>query len=304
MCYHINMEKMLYVIYKITCLDKTYVGSTCHGFLYRRAKHLNELRRNKHGNKKLQHCYNKYGESAFMFEILEYVTNRDEVLPCEQKYIDLLKPWFNICAKAGNSSGRLHTEESKKKLREAWKRRPPMSEETKRKISETQKRTRIPHPQSAESREKMRLSHLGKKMSDEQKEKLRKINLGKKMSAESVEKTRIANKGRIRGPMKQEHKDAISKANMGRICSEVTREKIGNANRGKTLTPEHISKVVAAHKGKKLTLEHIEKLKASNKMHTPESRKRASENMKRIWSERRLNKEDTSNEFTDAPSSH
>lgn len=63
--------------------------------------------------------------------------------------------------------GRKHTEETKARLSEVARNRPPMSEEQKVKTSQTLKATykkepRTYRPVSDETREKMRLAHLGK----------------------------------------------------------------------------------------------------------------------------------------------
>jgi group I intron endonuclease len=61
---------------------------------------------------------NKYGMINFSLVILEY-TNSDNVISCEQKWIDLLKPEYNINLVAGNSTGYIHTAESLEKIRQA-----------------------------------------------------------------------------------------------------------------------------------------------------------------------------------------
>lgn len=58
----------------------------------------------------------KYGYKNFSLDILEYC-EKDNVLIREQYYIDLLKPKYNICNKAGSSLGRVIREETYLKLR-------------------------------------------------------------------------------------------------------------------------------------------------------------------------------------------
>lgn len=94
-----------------------------------------------------------------------------------------------------------------------------MSEETKRKISE---------------------SNMGKKHSKEtkkilsEKSKGNKNCVGRVMSDETRDKISKANKGKRKGvKFLQEHKDKISKANKGHIVSDETRDKISKANKGK-----------------------------------------------------------------------
>lgn len=60
-------------IYKITCLNnnKVYIGQSKHTD-YRFAQHLLLLESNRHFNRHLQFCYNKYGKDSLEFKILEF----------------------------------------------------------------------------------------------------------------------------------------------------------------------------------------------------------------------------------------
>ena len=61
-------------IYKITNTvnGKVYVGQTTEEKAETRwSKHLSILKKNKHKNKHLQSAWNKYGETAFTFEVIE-----------------------------------------------------------------------------------------------------------------------------------------------------------------------------------------------------------------------------------------
>lgn len=96
-------------VYTITCLtnNKVYVGSTTRLFCQRWGDHKIMLRHNKHTNIHLQRAWNKYGESAFVFEILE-LCNKEFILSREQFWIDTLnvyKKGFNRNPTAKNSYG-------------------------------------------------------------------------------------------------------------------------------------------------------------------------------------------------------
>lgn len=67
-----------------------YVGSTRVSFGKRWNAHKAQLRRGEHSNKFLQAHYDKYGEDAFEFNVLETVSSSDEILKAEQFYLDLL----------------------------------------------------------------------------------------------------------------------------------------------------------------------------------------------------------------------
>jgi hypothetical protein len=113
----------------------------------------------------------------------------------------------------------------------------PCSEETKRKISESNRgkvRT-SEHLENMSKAQKGRVSpNKGKKMSEEQKEHLRQVNLGKKLS--------------------EEHRRKISEAGKGRIISEETRKKLSKSNKGckgragQKLSEEHKKKISEAAK--------------------------------------------------------
>jgi len=60
----------------------------------------------------------KYGYSSFKLEILEYCDPQNVIIR-EQFYFDLLKPEYNILAKAGSCLGFKHSAETKQKVREA-----------------------------------------------------------------------------------------------------------------------------------------------------------------------------------------
>ena len=90
-------------IYKIQSIlkpDKFYIGSAQN--LHRRwIIHLNFLKHNTHRNRKLQNHYNKYGEIDLQFSII-CVCDKNDLLKKEQYFINLYKPYFNICLIAGS----------------------------------------------------------------------------------------------------------------------------------------------------------------------------------------------------------
>ena len=76
-------------IYKITNIsnDKVYIGQAVN-IKARFSKHKWALRNNKHHSILLQRSWNKHGEEAFKFEIIEYVDDQD-IYNLVNKYIIL-----------------------------------------------------------------------------------------------------------------------------------------------------------------------------------------------------------------------
>lgn len=150
-------------IYTITCKinGRKYVRSTDNN-KERWGKHLTQLRGNYHHSFALQRDYNKYGEEAFVFEMVEECKS-EERLKLEQKYLDENESFFyplgyNISHQATNcvlygeangmygkrgkdnpNYGRKNTEETKKRMSESNK-GIPKSAECKKKLSEAAKK--------------------------------------------------------------------------------------------------------------------------------------------------------------------
>jgi group I intron endonuclease len=109
-------------IYKITntITNDFYIGSAVN-FKNRRWGHISSLRKNKHKNRFIQNSWNKYGENAFIFEIIEIVDAKENLIDREQYWIDILSPTFNLAKKAGSPLGVKHSEKSRKNMSLAHK---------------------------------------------------------------------------------------------------------------------------------------------------------------------------------------
>jgi group I intron endonuclease len=104
--------------------DRFYIGSATN-FKNRWKVHKCDLLKNKHHSIHLQRFVNKHGISSLDFLILEYC-EVTELLTREQYYLDVFAPKFNCSKIAGNAFlgnknwvNRKHTDESKKKMRDA-----------------------------------------------------------------------------------------------------------------------------------------------------------------------------------------
>ena len=130
--------KGIYQITNIVDKQKTiYIGSTIN--LKRRWKeHCNKLRRDIHDNPHLQHAWNKYGENAFEYGVLEYLGNSEELHLAEQFWMDIYRlegrKLYN-CGLVARSPrlGRKHSEETKQKMSATGKGRI-VTEETRQKL--------------------------------------------------------------------------------------------------------------------------------------------------------------------------
>lgn len=95
--------------------NKCYIGSSIN--VKRRLQtHICHLNKGMHHNRHLQAAYNKYGQKAFQFVILEICEPIiDTILSLEQKYLDL-NPEYNNAPIAGSNNGYKHSAETKKKM--------------------------------------------------------------------------------------------------------------------------------------------------------------------------------------------
>lgn len=119
---------------------KCYVGSTARSLHERLANHRNMLRRGQHPTLHLQRAWNKYGEEAFEFVMLE-ACEPERCLEREDWWIDRLDAYgsgYNGCPKARSRLGTKHTEESKAKNRASHLGKKA-SDEVRAKMSESQK---------------------------------------------------------------------------------------------------------------------------------------------------------------------
>jgi group I intron endonuclease len=223
-------------IYQIECNKKAYIGSSF-DIDKRWRNHHNELKRNVHINKHLQRAYNLYGDSSLSFSVLEEVEDRNHIVEIEQKYIDKLKPYYNIRLNAANNYGYKHSAEARAKMSEACKGRTF----------------------SAEARLKMSIAHKGMRASDKA-----------RMNMSAAQK----NSSRIH-VISEEAKAKISKTLTGRKLQDETKVKLSNARKGHKLSAEIKAKISAANKISYNTKEAKERISQQNKKNgnIPPSRK-------------------------------
>ena len=137
-----------------------YAGQSIH-LKDRPSVHWSLLKNNKHDNIHLQRSYNKHGRDKFVFEILLYCEPK-ELTRYEQFFVDkyiALKISYNICRECVDSTrGTKHTEETRNKMRNAWKNRSVVTEETRKRMSESAKNK---PPTTEETRRNMSRANSG-----------------------------------------------------------------------------------------------------------------------------------------------
>ena len=115
-------------IYKIINVinNKFYVGSAV-DLKRRKTRHYSELRTGKHKNRHLQSAWNKHGENAFVFVVVEEAKDMDDLLVMENRWlkdhvgksycynigIDATAPMLGKAKELSPTWGYSHTEEAK-----------------------------------------------------------------------------------------------------------------------------------------------------------------------------------------------
>lgn len=170
---------------------KVYVGSSVN-LRKRKNGHLSTLRNNKHSSTHLQRAFNRYGEDAFVFEVLE-ICDVDEIEERETYWI-LTKSannhdfGYNSRFYVESNLGFRHTEESKRKIsinrRGKGTGSRELSDETREFLRQKciEQDLRQYHTEETEERrlENLRKAIVGKPLSDEHKASISDHNKGSK----------------------------------------------------------------------------------------------------------------------------
>lgn len=194
-------------VYTITNLvtGKVYVGSSVEP--NRRFNlHRMDLVSGRHHSPKLQNSWNKHGEAAFLFEIVEEVEDANFLLAREQAWIwrfqDVL---LNCSMQAGSPIGVKRTEAQKQTASE-------------------RKKAFYATPEGRAHLEAMHAKNRGRKQSDEERAMRSKVMTGKKCGPEWTDEQRKA------------HSLALKGRKMP-LVSEATRENISKAKKGVRRSP-------------------------------------------------------------------
>ena len=114
-----------------------YIGSS-NNINRRLYLHKYSLKKQNHHSIVLQRAFNKYGEENFEFIVLEEC-EKEYLINKEQYYLDNYNPIYNINKIAENCTGRILSEESRKKISLKNKGRK-LSEDVKKRMSEYKKK--------------------------------------------------------------------------------------------------------------------------------------------------------------------
>lgn len=195
-----------------TVTGKHYIGSTS-DLHKRKLRHESDLRCNVHKNKELQNAFNENNENKleprFNFVQINLET-REDAFDYEQLILDDYINsglLFNVAFNARSSPTGL--------------------------------------PRSQETRDKISLGHIGKKLSPEHIEKMRLSKIGLIQSEETKEKRRESMHGK----------------NLGKVHTEETKQHLSLIHTGKTLTEEHKAAISLAGTGRINTPEAIENMR-------------------------------------------
>lgn len=189
-----------------TINNKRYVGSSS-DICGRWQDHRLLADKGQHANRHFQAAWDKYGENAFRFEVLEVVADELDLLTVEQYYLDWLEPEYNIAKFAGSPMrGRRHSEKTLKRMSLAQ-------------LGESNPRYGcVP---TAETRAKISVAHKGK------------------VPMAAITKAAEMNRGRS---LSDEHRAKISAGLEGRTLTDEHRAKIAASLKGRKPTPETSAK--------------------------------------------------------------
>jgi group I intron endonuclease len=255
---------------------KIYIGSA-KNFSRRWQVHRRELGSGEHHSRPLQYAWTKYGPDAFVFEILEVISDAADLIRIEQEHLDYFRSYnhavgYNVCPTAGSRLGYVgwrHTIEARAKMSAASNGKPK-SDAHRASISSTLKGRPIA-PELAAKR-------IGRKRSPEAIAKHREKMTGRTMTPEQRAKC----KG-FSGPHSPETRARISRSHTGRKIprEQVARQaaalrgkarppevvaKISEALKGRTLSPEHRARISENQRGRKASAETRAKMSASHKL--------------------------------------
>ena len=165
-------------VYRLNCTESGffYIGSTSdkRGFYARIKTHRNLLKHGKHHSPVFQHHFNRFGEEAFTFEILE-TCPPERCLEIEQRWLDekgvgYQNKSYNLNPTASSQLGAKRSEESKRRMS----------------IAQRGKKMPAWGPMSEEMKQRLRIANTGKTLSPATKAKISEANKRRIITPEST----------------------------------------------------------------------------------------------------------------------
>lgn len=209
-------------VYAIRNLNtgRRYIGSAVQ-FSRRMSQHRHRLRLGNHHSAKLQASWVKHGEGAFVFEILETVSDPADLIATEQKWLDQAfakqETLYNMRTTAESRRGHVPSAATLEK----------------------QAAARVGRKLSPEHRKNIGLSLKGIRLTAERRARISAALTGYQrgpMSVETRQKMSAARKGVLKGPMSLEQRQKLSLVHAGKKrgpTSDATRAAISAAKKGK-----------------------------------------------------------------------
>jgi group I intron endonuclease len=189
-----------------------------------------------------------YGDSAFVFEILEHTVSnrRDDLFQREQFWIDTL-----------NTAERFGGYNSYQNARgpDPGRKQPPFSADHRAAIA----RARLGTKASETTKAKLSVAHLGKKLppfTDAHRAAISLARCGVKASDVARANMSAASRGKKKPPFSDEHRAAISRAKLGVKNPALSRAKLGTK-----MSDAARANMSASSKGVKKSPEHAAKLR-------------------------------------------
>jgi group I intron endonuclease len=137
-------------VYAIRCGERSYVGSSAE-METRWKRHKSRLRAGKHKNPHLQNAWNKYGEDAFEFVILEECEPA-LLIEREQYWIDQHPVRYNLLPASGSRLGIPHSPEVRAKIAESHRSNPRRwSPEARARVAEANRKRVVSDGQRAKT---------------------------------------------------------------------------------------------------------------------------------------------------------
>lgn len=245
---------------------KVYVGSAVDP--HRRCgEHVRDLRKREHHTQYLQHAWDKYGEDAFVFEIIEPVLFCEDLTTRETYWIKTLraadrKYGYNVLPIAGSSLGTKHTDEQ----------RAAQSERGKARFADPAERAKV------SERQKVLCASpdYRAKVSERQKARF----------ADPVERAKSSERAKVQYSDPEVRAKAAKRA-MEQYVDPETRAKVSARSKAQWADPEARATITAALKRRYIDPEARAKAAERTKAQfaNPEARANLSATQKALWAD-------------------